>query len=160
MTALYKINNEFQALIERWEQSSNDEELDLLDARLSELAIERNEKIDNCLSYYKSRNAEAVALRAEARALLERARRAEASADWVFGYVQRNLVPREAWKNNHHEVCWRRCSKLQINEGTELPPEFLRVKTEPNKEEIINALKCGKVIDGCEMVEAINMSVR
>lgn len=57
-------------------------------------------------------------------------------------------------------ISFRKSKALEIEEGVELPDEFLKVKTEPNKTAITDFIKSGGVVAGCQLVGKSNIQIK
>ena len=57
-------------------------------------------------------------------------------------------------------ISFRKSKALEIEEGIELPNEFLKVKTEPDKTAITDFIKNGGVVKGCQIVEKSNIQIK
>ena len=49
---------------------------------------------------------------------------------------------------------------MDIAEGTELPDEFMRIKKEPNKTALKEALQNGEIIEGVNLVDKVSLVIR
>ena len=131
--------------------------------QLETLELERSEKIENIGCYIKNLASDAEALKAEAKVMTERAKRAERLADSLKRYLTAALDG-EKFNSTRCAISWRRSVSVEIDEAEipELPEQYIRTKTtiEPDKTAIKDALKAGEIIEGCRLVERNNISVK
>lgn len=128
--------------------------------QLNSLQMERAEKIDNCLAYYKSRKAMAEALKAEKKAIADRQRIAENEAESIKRYLGMALAG-EKYESITGKVSYRRSEEVHVDDITKLPEEYLKYKPEPNKTAIKEAIKAdGVVIEGAWIEEKTNTIIK
>lgn len=128
--------------------------------QLNSLQMERAEKIDNCLAYYKSRKAMAEALKAEKKAIADRQRIAENEAESIKRYLGMALAG-EKYESIKGKVSYRRSEEVHVDDITKLPEEYLKYKPEPNKTAIKEAIKeDGVVIEGAWIEEKTNTIIK
>ena len=128
--------------------------------QLNSLQMERAEKIDNCLAYYKSRKAMAEALKAEKKAIADRQRIAENEAESIKRYLGMVLAG-EKYESIKGKVSYRRSEEVHVDDITKLPEEYLKYKPEPNKTAIKEAIKVdGVVIEGAWIEEKTNTIIK
>ena len=128
--------------------------------QLNSLQMERAEKIDNCLAYYKSRKAMAEALKAEKKAIADRQRIAENEAESIKRYLGMALAG-EKYESIKGKVSYRKSEEVHVDDITKLPEEYLKYKPEPNKIALKEAIKAdGVVIDGAWIEEKTNTIIK
>ena len=128
--------------------------------QLNSLQMERAEKIDNCLAYYKNRKAMAEALKAEKKAIADRQRIAENEAESIKRYLGMALAG-EKYESIKGKVSYRRSEEVHVDDITKLPEEYLKYKPEPNKTAIKEAIKKdGVVIEGAWIEEKTNTIIK
>ena len=150
---LYEITAAIAALID--EETG---ELMDIDAFM-ELSLERDKKIENMIGWFKNENADAEALKAEAKALTERATAAAKRADRLKSYIE-YVTDGRPFKCVSGETQWRKTTRVDIADDAELADEYMRIKREPDKTVIKEALKTGAVIIGVSLVESQSMSIK
>lgn len=163
MANLFDIN---KALVAAWDLCADPEtgELDP-DGYIyfEQLQMERDAKIENIGCWIKNLESDADALKAEAKNMADRAKRAERKADSLKRYLTAALDG-EKFNSTRCAISWRRSVSVEIDEAEipELPEQYLRTKTtiEPDKTAIKDALKAGEVIEGCRLVERNNISIK
>lgn len=156
---LYSINQQLFELLSDRNEYDEDSFRDTFEA----LALERVQKIDNTCSFIKHRRAQAEALKAEAKALKERADSYANQAENASNWLSKLLEPREKFENSRHKIQWRKSTKVEISldiKPDSLPAEYLKTTVAPNKLAITEALKEGREVPHCKLVEQLNMSVK
>ena len=125
--------------------------------------MERDAKIENIGCWIKNLESDADALKAEAKNMADRAKRAERKADSLKRYLTAALDG-EKFTSTRCAISWRRSVSVEIDEAEvpELPEQYIRTKTtiEPDKTAIKDALKAGEIIEGCRLVERNNISIK
>ena len=150
---IYEIDDAIKALVDE----ETGEVLDV-DAFMA-LALERDAKIENMIGWYKNENAEADALKAEAKALTERAASSTRRADRLKAYIE-YVTDGQPYKCTSGETAWRKTTRVEISEDANLADEYMRIKREPDKTIIKNALNAGAIIIGAALVEGRSMSIK
>lgn len=163
MANLFDIN---RALIEAWESAVDPDTGEISEDSYSvieQLEMERDTKIENIGCWIKNLEADAAAIKAEAKAMSDRAKAAEKKAEGLRGYLAAILAG-EKWSSPKVAISWRKSVAVEIDEAElpELPEQYLRTKTtiEPDKTAIKDALKAGEYIEGCRLVEKNNISIK
>lgn len=155
---LYEINK----LMEDFEFQFDEETGELLNAdELDTIELERNEKIANCIYFYKNKLAEAEALKAEKMRLADRQKRAEKQADRMKEWLTYCLNG-EKWQSADKilKISYRRSDEV-VADINEVGDEFLRYKLpELDKSKIKKALKNGEEVPGAELIEKINIQIQ
>lgn len=129
-------------------------------AELDCLEMERKEKIDNIISFYKSRKAMADALKAEKKAIGDRQKTAENECESIKRYLGAALAGSK-WESTAGKISYRASKELHIDDESHIPEEYMRVKKEPNKTAIKDAiLKDGEIIDGVWVEDKTNTIIK
>lgn len=107
----------------------------------------------NCVSDAAAIDEEIKSLKARKQALDKRAERLKTDASQALGG--------EKFTTAKVAVTWRKSTAVEVD-GDTVPDEYMTVKTErsPDKKAIIAALKAGTPIDGCRLVERMNMQIK
>lgn len=156
---LWQIN---QALEEAFERCIDPETGEILEdtSELDELALARDEKIENTALYIKNLKAEAEAIRAEEKKLADRRRAAENRAEWLKNYLSNNLAG-EKFSTARVAISFRRSESLKIDDIWSIPDEYMRYKDpEPDKTMLKKAIKAGQYFEGVELVETQNIQIK
>ena len=158
---LYELNSEFKNLINRLENAEPEEEAAILD-HLSEIGIERDDKIENACLYIKNLDAMAESIKAEEKKLSERRKALENRSESMRNWLSENLNG-ERFESAKVAVSWRKSESVEIScMVSELPAELCRAKTtiEADKTAIKSLLKNGEIVNGCKLVTKQNMQVK
>lgn len=128
--------------------------------KLDELEAARDVKIENIALYIKNLNAEAAALKAEKEAFAKRQKTAENRAESLKKYLS-DCLAGEKFKTTKVNISFRSSESLAIEEGAEIPEEFLRFKEpEVNKTDLKKAIAEGLVINGVSIVKNQNIQIK
>lgn len=133
----------------------------LLD-QFEQLQMDRDQKIENIGCFIKNLEADAAAIKAEAKNLAARAKAAENKAEHLREYLQFCLGG-EKFNTPRLAVSFRHSKKVEVDPDRlyDIPEEYLRYKEpEPDKKAIGDALKAGQDIPGCELVENVSMIIK
>lgn len=134
----------------------NDELLERIEA----LSLAKENKIEDCLLFYKGALAEAVAIKAEEKALAERRKALENKAEWIKGYVASSLQG-NPFNTTRVKASFRKSEETVIEDINLLPEIFLKYKNpEADKTAIKKAIKGGETIPGAHIEEKLNMSIK
>lgn len=154
MANLYEINNAILSCLDY----ETGEIIDI--ERLSELTLERDEKIENIALWIKNLKADIEAYKAEAEAFTARRKTAESKVESLTRYLS-EFLDGQPYKTAKAQISFRSTTAVKVDENAELPSEYCRVvtKTEPDKKAIKTALESGIEIDGCELIKSRSLSV-
>ena len=160
---LYEIDRAIEDALEGALDPETGEILDeSLMAAYEQLQMDRTQKIENIVCFIKDLDADAKAIREEEKALAGRRKNCENRAASLRAYLQWALNG-EKFQSARGSVSYRRSSSVQVDHNRlfEIPDEYLRyMEPEPQKNLIREALKDGKDIPGCELVENISMIIK
>ena len=159
---LYWVNNAIYKLYDEFVDPETGEitDPDAFAERYAKLNISRDEVIENILLLYKNCVSDAAAideeiksLKARKQALDKRAERLKTDASQALGG--------EKFSTAKVSVTWRKSTAVEVD-GDTVPDEYMTVKVErsPDKKAITAALKAGTPIDGCRLVERMNMQIK
>lgn len=144
---------EFEFDEETGEVLNNDE--------LTELSIEFNDKVQNCIRWTMNKKAEAYAIKAEINRLKARQKSAEHSVERMEDYIARCLDG-EKWESADrlNKVTYRKSEVVHADVDS-LEERFVRVRTtvEPDKTAIKNAIKNGEDVAGAYIEEKQNIKL-
>jgi hypothetical protein len=159
---LYEIDDRLQELYDRARSEAEESEgeigadtCQLIDAYQMEFSA----KVGNICKMYKNLTAESEAVKAEADRLAKRAKSLKGSADWLKNYLS-NTLRGEKYKDDNSVVSYRRSEIVNILMPEKLTDEFVRVKVEPDKTAIKDAIKAGRAVEGAELVEHQNIQIK
>lgn len=158
--SLYHISKEIGAIINRLEAEEDDERIEELMHELDRCTDNREEKLDGCCAYVKNLKAHAEAVAVEVKRLQEKQRALEKTRERFLSYMAGCLGSGALWKSELHSLSWRKSESVEIDSEDNIPLGYLRVKTEPDKTKIKDALKSGEVIEGVRLKLTNNLQVR
>lgn len=161
MANLFEIN---RAITDAWAACVDPETGEVNDelyAQFEALEMERDAKIEGIACWAKNLTSDAAQLKAEAKAMQERAAAAEKKAESLKGYLAAALNGQK-FETPRCVIGWRKSTAVQIAPDAALPAEYLRTKTtvEPDKTAIKAALVAGTAIDGCHLETRNNMTLK
>lgn len=129
-------------------------------AKLDELQLEREQKIEGVALWIKNLTAEAKAIKEEKQALADRQRAAEKKVESLKEWLTGALVGQK-FTTAKCAVNFRRTKSVEITNLLTIPIEYLRMKDpEPDKKAIKEALDAGEVIEGAAIVESVSCSIK
>lgn len=158
---LYKIAEKYQKAFEAIEVDENTGEIiggELLDSLEGDL----REKMEAIALYIKDLNGDAEKIAREEKALYERRKRKESRANWFSRYLAKNMENTgiNELETERVQIGFRSSKAVHITDNDLIPPEYMRVKTEPNKTMIGLAIKNGIAVPGAEMTENRNLKIK
>lgn len=130
---------------------------------LDQIQMERDEKLKNCVYYYKNVLAEAAALKEEKMKLQKRQQIAEKKAESMKKYIAYCLQGEKfAPKDDVRvRVTYRKSETVQCADIYRVPDDFLRYKEpELDKTKVKKALKAGEKVEGCTLIEKQNIQIK
>ena len=137
MKSLYEIDQSILALADPETGEITDFE------KLEELQLEREAKIENVALWYKNLKAEAEMVKAEKQALEARQKACENKAERLRQYLESALAG-EKFTTTKVQCSFRNSTSVHITAPEQIATEYLRIKTEPDKKAISEAIKSGK----------------
>ena len=150
---LYEINHEIMSC---WDEETG-EILDVQKFDAMQMALE--DKLEAIGCYVKNLEAEAAALKLEEQAFAARRKRAENKAaslkNYLSGYLQG--CPFETLRV---KISFRKSESLELSESAVVPEEFLKYTVDVNKAELKKAVKAGLVLDGVQLIQKQNISIK
>lgn len=161
MRPLFEINKDLEQLLTAVDDETGELQID--DAALEALMLERSEKLEGMALLCKDWAAEAAAIREEEKALAERRQRLERNAERMKARLQDALAG-EKLETPRVAVSWRKSKSVEIDESVfwQFAAEaFVRYKDpEPNKTAITAALKDGGIVPGATLIEKCSMTIK
>jgi hypothetical protein len=156
MNTLFEITNELARLNDLLESGAIDEQAfsDTLEASIRQDA---ENKLEACAWAIRKLRAEAENLKDAAKELTAKSKSRGLNADRIEASVLRFMTAMDVKKvkAGHLDFAIQKNPvSVQIEEGTQLPENFLTIKTitDPNKAAIKEALEAGGTVPGCSLV--------
>jgi hypothetical protein len=161
--SLYAIREDYEQLIEQAMAEAAENEgviSDALAEALEEVSESLESKIINCGHAYKNRLAEAEAISAEVKRLQARAKAANGAAEWLKRYIERNATAGTKFNYTTISIGWRKSQETVISDEALIPQEYCKIKVEPSKSLIKEAIVKGIDVPGAQVVEKINIQIK
>lgn len=167
---VYDIKDEFFKLKEMMENDSliYDEETgevlednsEVLQELLNELEASRDEKVENIIYIHKELDVAKKALEDEAKRLNERAKMLENNQKRLKGLID-YLLGGEKIKTDKFTVFYGSSESVEIEDESAIPPEYLAIKTMPDKKALKDAIKNkGVELPGVKLEKKISVRWR
>ena len=154
---LWEIN---QRILDAVEYGCDTETGEIIDSSaLEQLQMDRDEKIENICLFIKDLKAEAAAIKAEKAALDKRMSASEKKAEGLTRYLA-GVLNGQKWKSAKAAVSYRKSQAVVVDDLDMIPDEFLRIKKEPDKTVIKEALKGGTPVTGAHLEDRQSMSIK
>jgi hypothetical protein len=130
-------------------------------AQLEALEVARDELALEVAAYLKGEQAEAEAVRSQAKRLAERAAKHEARAARLEQFLAEKVVPAGTkLKDARSELTWRKSKAVEITAEDDLPEEFFRYTRAPDKTAIRKRLDLKQDVPGAQLIERQNLVIR
>ena len=130
-------------------------------AFLDDLEMAREEKILNVARYIKNLEAEAYALKTEKDRIDARQKTAQNQVASRKQYLMHNLNEKEKIADETASVSIRNnAPAVKLSDNFDCPEQFQRVKIEPDKTAIKNALKDGVKVKGAMLVKSQSVTIK
>ena len=155
MASLYEIN---QSILECLDAETGE----IIDAdALDSLLMQRDEKLEGIACWIKNLQSDALAYKAEKDAFAARQKAAESKAESLKKYLA-SALQGQAFSTAKCAVSFRKSEKVDIPEEYLVPLEFLdeEITYKPNKKAIKEAIKAGREVCGCQLIESINVQIK
>ncbi len=137
------------------------EDGEIIDAEmLQALQLERAQKIENVALWYKNLLSDAEQYKAEKEVFAQREKQAKNKADSLKQWLE-NALQGEKYKSARVNITYRKSEQVVIADGCKLPDEYLRYSDpEPDKTALKQALKDGEMIEGVQLLNKQNISIK
>ena len=155
MATLYEIN---QSILECLDTETGE----IVDPEaLDALLMQRDEKLEAVALWIKNLQSDALAYKAEKDAFAARQKAAEKKAESLKKYLS-DALQGQKFSTAKCAVSFRKSEKIEIPDEYLVPLEFLEeeVTYKPNKTAIKEAIKAGREVCGCQLVENLNINIK
>lgn len=160
---IYEIDRQLESLIDP-------ETGELLDYEAFEqLQMERDKKVENMALWYKDLAAQAEAIKAEEKALSERRAALEKKRDRLKAYIE-NATQGAMFETGKVKISYRKSKACEITDeealkaawasGTKYASIFTVAAPKVNKTELTKLLKSGAELEGAQLIEKNNISIK
>lgn len=123
------------------------------------LTLAKEEKIDNIISFIKSRKAMAEALKNEKSAIAKRQQQAEREAERMTEYLV-FCLDGSKWESTAGKVSYRKSQSVAIDDYDVLSDEYIKWEPKANKTAIKNDIKQGIIVRGAHIEESTNTIIK
>lgn len=125
------------------------------------LQIEKNTKIDNIISLYKSINYEIKAIKQEEDMLLERRKRKEKNAENIKIWIA-EILGGSKFESSKNKIMWRKSESTSIIDESLISDTFKEeiITIEIDKAAIKNAIKSGVIVAGAWVEIKNNIQIK
>ena len=127
--------------------------------KLEQLQIDKHEKLRNIAFVAINASADIEAYKAQEKRFKAKRTAAEKTLAWAKETLARELDGQKM-KEAEFTVSYRPSEAIEIDEGADIPPEFLTMNPVINKMALKAALKEGAVISGCRLVQKQNIQIK
>ena len=149
---LYEVYNEIE--------NNGGEMTPELEATLEITEAERLTKGEGYVYVIKQLRSQSDMIKSEIKRLQELAKRYESSADKLADTLLQSVVAHGQIKTALVTISSRKSKAVSITDESLLQAEYLRIKTEPNKTAIKEALESGQEVQGALIVENYSLNIR
>lgn len=159
---LFEINAAIEQAIEHMFANVDEETGEVLDSdveMLEQLNADRDTKIDNIICYIKNLEAEADAIEAEAKKMTKRAKVNKNKATRLRAYLE-NMLNGDSFKSTRSVVSYRKSKQVVVLDELSLMKKYFRIKKEPDKVAIKEAILNGQKVKGADLIEKTNMVIK
>lgn len=135
---------------------------EIIDAEaLDSLLMQRDDKLEGIALWIKNLQSDALAFKAEKEAFAARQKAAEKKAESLKKYLTEALQGQK-FTSAKCAVSFRKSEKVDIPDEHLVPLEFLEeeVTYKPNKTAIKEAIKAGREVCGCQLIENLNLIIK
>ena len=158
MASIYQIRRE----IEDFEYECDPETGELLNAlEWDKLNMAYEEKVENIACFIKNLTIDIADFKAEEANLAARRKTLERKAEFLKRLLLDNMDGQK-FSTVKCAVSFRKSEAVQVDDVNHIPAEMLRIKTtyEPDKTAIKAAIKSGREINGCKLVENTSIQIK
>lgn len=158
MASIYQIRRE----IEDFEYECDPETGELLNVlEWDKLNMAYEEKVENIACFIKNLTSDIADFKAEEANLAARRKTLERKAEFLKRLLLDNMDGQK-FSTVKCAVSFRKSEAVQVDDVNHIPAEMLRIKTtyEPDKTAIKVAIKSGREINGCKLVENTSIQIK
>lgn len=159
MASLFNYIRQIDELFARATDEKGEIDFDSIKDDLNALEMNKAEKIDNCIAFYKSRKATAEALKKEKQAIADRQKSAENEAERMKNYLAFCLGG-DKWESTAGKISYRKTERVEVTDANKIPEEYRKWSFEPDKASIKEDIKQGVIIAGATICENISTIIK
>jgi hypothetical protein len=133
---------------------------EIIDAeKLQQLQMDKHEKLRNIAFVAINASADIAAYKEQEKRFKAKRTAAEKTLAWAKETLARELDGQKM-KEAEFTVSYRPSEAIEIDEGADIPPEFVNMNPVIDKMSLKAALKEGAVISGCRLVQKQNIQIK
>jgi Siphovirus Gp157 len=129
-------------------------------AKLDAAALVRDDKVQNCIKFFKNEAALADMVNAELAALKARIKAHERAADWMKQHLSSIMPVGQKLEYGCGEIGWRASSRVIIDNPNDVPEQFIKVERSVKVKDLGDAIKSGDVFDFAHIETFQNIQIR
>lgn len=152
---LIELTQKYESLLYKLE---HDEDFQL-ESELDQTEELLESKLESCAWMMRNLELEAEAYKAEAKRLADKQKSRERAAERLKKYIA-FCLREQPLKTKNFSFSFRKSEAVEILDEAALPEEYLRVKTEVNKELIKQKLKNGIQIEGAALLTNLSLQIK
>ena len=153
----YKIREFWDKIIEQGGELTEEDMLEL-----ESLEVAKDEKVKAYGVIIREISGEIAECKAEIKRIKEiadkRERNLERLKNTLKDFMLNNDMPK--FESLEVNISFRKSKALEIGEQADIPVEFMKIKSEPDKTAITDFIKNGGVLEGCQLVERSNIQIK
>jgi hypothetical protein len=159
---LYDLSEQYNVLAEMLEVDTDNE---TLESMLNGINDVFDRKAENIIKLMQSKISEHTAIDAEAKRLKQRADKLAKEIDWLESYVENEMLRtgKDKVKSSIFNITLGLCPpSVNVLNESEIPAEYFNTKqvTTLDKRNVLEILKSGTVIPGCEISQRKTIRIK
>jgi hypothetical protein len=127
--------------------------------KLEQLQMDKHEKLRNIAFVAINATADIAAYKEQEKRFKAKRTAAEKTLAWAKETLAHELDGQKM-KEAEFTVSYRQSEAIEIDDGADIPPEFLTMNPVIDKMSLKAALKEGAVISGCRLVQKQNIQIK
>lgn len=158
---LYEINGSIINLMESCIDPETGEVTSDFEEKLSNLTLDREQKLDNTMAYIKNLEAEAKAFNEEIKRLKDLESKAKNRSEHLKAYLSMNMEQGETFTSSRGKISWRKSERV-IADVDKIPEQFKK-RVEEVKADLVSikkAIKAGEEVSGAYIEEHHNIQIK
>lgn len=161
MATLYEIDQRYLNAFKVDEETG---EVTLDQDELEKIEGEFKDKVDNIACFIKDLTALNASIKAEKKAFDERIKSNESKIESLKKYLAYSLEIRDLskYETSRNKISFRSSNSVEVLDEAKVPAEYIRTKTETSvdKKAVMDALKNGAEVEGCELKTSRNIQIK
>ena len=163
MPNLYEVESNYQSILS--EAMSIAEENggiipDDTAQKLDAAALARDDKIQNCIKFYKNEQSICDQITTELNALKSRIKSHERAADWIKQHIASIMPPGQKIEYGCGKISWRASTRVIVDNPDSVPDNFIKIEKSIKLQDIKDAIKAGEKFDFAHTETFQNISIK